>query len=90
MTGDVSVEMFIESFSGDADLRFMRAGLMIRESLDAGARHFDVFMLSDGYPLIQQERMVTNGNSNHNYHSSDVRDRQLYVRLTKQGNTFNS
>ena len=92
MTGDLSVEMFIESFSGDADQRFMKGGLMIRESLDAGARHFSIFMMSNGEPTIQQRRSETDGSSEHNYHSSSssMNDRQLHIRITKQGNTFKS
>ena len=82
MTGDVSIEMFIESFE-----LVGKGGLMIRDSLDAGAKHFSVLMYNEGKGLLTVWRSTTGSNTGYRVHSN-IKDRQLSIRITKRGNTL--
>ena len=85
MTGDVSVEMFVESFEGNQ--KWMKGGLMIRESLDANARHFSILMTGNGNTLITERRGAVGGSTDYE-RPENIDDRQLHLKISKQGNVF--
>ena len=85
MTGDVSVEMVVESFEGNHE--WMKGGLMLRESLDANARHFSILMTRNGNTMITERRGVPGGSTVYE-RPVNIVDRQLHLKISKQGNVF--
>ena len=82
-TGDGSIVTRVTSIK-NVDV-WVKAGVMMRESLSAGARH--AFMLvSPGKGLAFQRRKAANGDSVHT--DGGAGTSPAYVKLTRQGTTF--
>jgi hypothetical protein len=87
VTGDVSIEMLVESF--ETQDWYGKGGLMIRESLAANSKHFSVFLTKEGNRMTSVFRSSTNGLTASDKNPS-VYDRHIYIKLTKTGNVFKS
>jgi endonuclease/exonuclease/phosphatase family metal-dependent hydrolase len=82
-TGDGSIVTQVDAL--DDVNSWVKAGVMMRETLSAGSRH--AFMLvSAGKGLAFQRRTSTGGSSDHTAGGSG--DTPYYVKLTRSGNTF--
>ena len=62
---------------------------MIRESLAANSKHFAIVLTKEGNEMHSIYRPNTNGNSGDSDNPS-VKDRNIYIKLTKTGNQFKS
>ena len=92
-TGDVTVEMRVTAFVGDPDHNefidsWAKGGLMIRDTLDDGSRHFSMLVTGDN-GLANQWRDSQDGNSG----ISETRDdnpRPVWLQVKKVGNAFSA
>jgi endonuclease/exonuclease/phosphatase family metal-dependent hydrolase len=83
LTGDGSIVSQVDAI--DDVTSWVKAGVMMRETLSAGSRH--AFMLtSAGKGLAFQRRTSTGGSSTHT--SGGSGSTPYYVKLTRSGNTF--
>ena len=86
-TGNVEVTVKIESL--DYADPWTKAGLMIRSSLDVGAKNFAVMLSGKNGDLVQY-REVDNADTNSmgNEWSNDIEPQPIWIRILKQGTTF--
>ncbi len=85
LTGDFDVRVQVTSL--DRIAARTKAGLMARESLDAGSRNVFVGATS-GEGWRMSRRATTNGDSPHSYKAGSVAFPNAWVRLRRVGNTF--
>ncbi|MGB7157340.1 MAG: fibronectin type III domain-containing protein [Tepidisphaeraceae bacterium] len=84
-TGDFDVRVQIASFTAPDGKA--KAGLMVRESLDAGSQNlFAGVTITDGYRFSR--RSATNGLTTNVFKGNTVTFPNAWVRLRRQGNTF--
>ncbi len=83
LSGDGTIVARVVSASGSSALQ---AGVMIRETLDPGAKHVYTFEYSSA--IWMTERTTTGGTSNYQSYSSITLP--YWLKLVRSGNTFNS
>jgi hypothetical protein len=82
-SGDLDVTVLVNSF--DVVHSWGKGGLMIRETLEPGSRHFSLFATgSNG--VANQFRASTNGGSSHQ--GTNVKDIPIWLKISKIGNQF--
>ena len=86
-SGDASIEMFVESFTGSSLYKFWaKGGLMLRDSLDANSKHFSLYVtISAG--LSNQWRSSTGGATSHEPLPGSSNS-NMWLKITKTGNVF--
>jgi hypothetical protein len=85
LTGDFDMKMQVQSLTGVSPS--IKAGLMVRESLDAGSRSiFAGVTQSDGYRLSY--RSSTNGSTFNKYKGGTATFPNAWIRLRRAGNIF--
>jgi len=85
LSGDGTIVARVVSQQGSTDVQ---AGVMIRETLGADAKHAYLFYRSSGAQVYMSERTSTGGTSA--YQSLGSVSLAYWVKLTRSGNTFNS
>eukprot|EP00956_Cyclotella_meneghiniana_P037511 scaffold139880_cov98-Cyclotella_meneghiniana.AAC.1 len=85
-SGDLSIEMLVEDFASPGH-DWAKGGIMIRDTLNTNSMHYSMLLTKSGNVLANQWRPCTNCGSQHNS-SPDVRDRKLWLRITKIDNVF--
>ena len=83
-TGDVELSVKIEAV--DATHDWTKSGLMVRESLDPGARHYSV-LFTPKKSAFSQFRAETNERSWVNGHTDEVSS-SIWLKLSKRGSLF--
>ena len=85
--GDVVVSVKIESL--DYADPWTKAGLMIRDSLDVGAKNFAVLLSGQNGDMVQY-REVDNADTHSMGHewTNSIEPRPIWIRIKKQGITF--
>jgi regulation of enolase protein 1 (concanavalin A-like superfamily) len=81
--GDAKIEILVNNFVG-AD-QWAKGGLMIRETLDPGSKHFSLF-LSGSNGMQNLWRPNTNGSSDQS--QPGVPDKNIWLRIERKGNEF--
>jgi phosphatidylserine/phosphatidylglycerophosphate/cardiolipin synthase-like enzyme/regulation of enolase protein 1 (concanavalin A-like superfamily) len=85
LTGDGSITARVASVTNQN--AWSKAGVMMRETLNAGSKHATMFA-SAGKGLAFQRRTSTNGTSNSTSGASSATP--YWVRVTRSGNTFSA
>ncbi len=85
LSGDGTIVARVVSQQGSTDVQ---AGVMIRETLDPGAKHAYLFYRSSGATMYMTERTSTGASSS--YQAFSGVSIPYWVKLTRSGNTFNS
>ncbi len=85
LSGDGTIVARVVTQQGSTDVQ---AGVMVRETLDPGAKHAYLFYRSSGATLYMTERTSTGGSSS--YQSFSSVSLAYWIKLTRSGNTFNS
>jgi len=85
LTGDGSITARVASVTNQN--AWSKAGVMMRETLNAGSKHATMFA-SAGKGLAFQRRTSTNGTSNSTSGASSAAP--YWVRVTRSGNTFSA
>eukprot|EP00956_Cyclotella_meneghiniana_P008889 scaffold12152_cov52-Cyclotella_meneghiniana.AAC.7 len=86
ISGDFSIEIYVENLIGTGLHDWSKGGLMIRDSLTNNSKHFSLFVTgSNG--LANQWRPNSGGMSS-SHHSKDIVSRNVWLKLTKTGNKF--
>jgi hypothetical protein len=89
--GDVKIEILVKNFI--AANEWAKGGLMIRETLDPGSKHFSLTLSGTGDKGLRLYwRESTSGSSQNPYPAPDqpapVQDRNIWLRIVKTGNQF--
>jgi hypothetical protein len=89
--GDVKIEILVNNFI--AANEYAKGGLMIRETLDPGSKHFSLTVSGTGDKGLRLYwRENTSGLSQNPYPAPDrpapVQDRNIWLRIVKIGNQF--
>eukprot|EP00956_Cyclotella_meneghiniana_P028548 scaffold66814_cov93-Cyclotella_meneghiniana.AAC.1 len=84
--GDVSIEMFVESFTGSSLHQLAKGGLMLRYSLSGNSKHFSLFA-TEKNGLYNQWRSITGGLTSSTPPNKLV-STNLWLKITKRGNVF--
>ena len=84
-SGDASIEMFVNSFTGTKD--WAKGGLMLRNSLEANSKHFSLFVTGT-QGLSNHWRLEDGGQSNHDTNYSLPSNSNVWLKITKTGNVF--
>jgi len=85
LSGDGTIVARVVTQQGSTDVQ---AGVMVRETLDPGAKHAYLFYRSSGATLYMTERTSTGGSSS--YQSFSSVSLAYWIKLTRSGNSFNS
>lgn len=93
VSGDVTIEMKVNAFQGDPLYNgylhgWAKGGLMIRDSMERGSRHYSMFV-TGANALANQWREVANSNSGHSRTHND-NPRPVWLQVKKVGNVFTS
>ncbi len=84
-SGNGSIVAKVNTFSKLA--AYAMAGVMMRETLDDGAKMASMFMISDSGPVVR-DRVETNGVVNQKPLPKTKEQAPYWVRMTRQGNLF--
>lgn len=85
-SGDLSIEMFVESLSGSSLHQWAKGGLMIREDLYTGSKYFGLFVTGNN-GLQNQWRPETWGDTEKD-NKKNLPDSNVWLKITKNGNKF--
>ena len=86
-SGDITLEIRINSFYPLIH-DWQKGGLMIRESLATGSRHYS-YLVTGSNGLSTHWRSTTNQITEHNTKSSET-SKPVYLQVTKEGSSFTS
>ena len=85
ISGNISVEIFVNSFTGTNLHRYAKGGLMLRNSLDANSRHFSCYVTADN--TVNNQWRSNDGKST-NQHGISIGTKTTWLKITKIGNMF--
>lgn len=85
-SGDIKAELLVQSF--DYIYGWQKGGVMFRETLDAGSKHYSLYITgSNG--ISNQWRGCTNCNSG-NAHNGGLNTKPVWIQVTKVGTLFST
>eukprot|EP00956_Cyclotella_meneghiniana_P022986 scaffold44116_cov37-Cyclotella_meneghiniana.AAC.1 len=84
-SGDVSIEMFVESFTGNSLHQYAKGGLMLRDSLSGNSKHFSLYVTGEN--TVNNQWRLNDGELTNQYGIS-IGTKTAWLKITKTGNVF--
>ena len=82
----MSIEIFVESFTGINLYSWAKAGLMIRKSLDADSQHFSLFVT--GSKGLESQNRLSDDEKTKAHQIDGLPRSNIWLKITKEGNEF--
>eukprot|EP00956_Cyclotella_meneghiniana_P007174 scaffold9747_cov35-Cyclotella_meneghiniana.AAC.1 len=85
-SGDASIEMFVESFTGSSLFTWAKAGLMLRDSLNGDSKHFSLYVT--GSAGVSNQWRSNTGGLTSGTPSNNLSNTNMWLKITKTGRMF--